>query len=236
MVCYKMDIQRGGVWIMTGDISKSTLQRLPVYLAYLRTIPPDGPEHISATALAAALGMGEVQVRKDLASVSDAGKPRVGYRVSDLVETLEQATGCGNLHSAVLVGAGNLGRALLSYGGFEQYGLRILAAFDREPLPGTASGLKQPVLPVSQLPHFCREHQVRIGILTVPAEAAQDCCDTLVNSGVQAVWNFAPVRLTAPPEVLIQNENMAASLALLSHHLSKRLTGPPDRETGGLEK
>lgn len=203
----------------TGGVSKLTLGRLPTYLSYLKSLSEDSLPNISAAAIAAALGLGEVQVRKDLAAVSDAGKPKVGYLVSDLIRDLEHFLGYGTQNSAVLVGVGNLGLALLSYTGFAEYGLDIVAAFDKNqaligtPVDGT------PILPADQLPDFCRTHGVQIGILTVPAEVAQSCCDTLVQGGVRAIWNFAPVHLVAPKGVLIQRENMASSLALLSYHL-----------------
>ena len=118
------------------EISKSVLKRLPNYLAYLKTIPDGGSPYISATALATALGMGEVQVRKDLAMVSDGGRPKVGYLREGLIDDIQQFLGYDNLNDAVLIGAGKLGRALLSYTGFQEYGLNILAAFDVNPTAG----------------------------------------------------------------------------------------------------
>lgn len=111
-------------------ISQAILRRLPIYLTYLKSLPPQGPAHISATAIAAALHMGEVQVRKDLASVSKAGRPRIGYIVSELVEDLEAFLGCNDVSNAVIVGAGKLGKALLDYEGFSEYGLHIVAGLD----------------------------------------------------------------------------------------------------------
>lgn len=116
----------------TGGISKLTLQRLPTYLSYLRTLPQEEGAAISAAAIASALGLGEVQVRKDLATVSDAGKPKVGYLIADLMRDLEHFLGYGTRNRAVLIGVGNLGLALLSYGGFADYGLNIVAAFDNK--------------------------------------------------------------------------------------------------------
>ena len=214
-----------------GHISKLTLQRLPAYLSYLRSLPEDAGLHISATAIADGLGLGEVQVRKDLAAVTSCGKPKTGYPMQTLVRDLERFLGAGGCSRTVLVGVGNLGLALLSYGGFSDYGLRIMAAFDVNPALVGATVDGHPILPASQLPAFCRQQQVQIGILAVPAAAAQGCCDALTRSGVQAVWNFAPVRLRAPEGVLIQQEDMACSLALLSHHLKnscKLADGPND--------
>ena len=116
------------------EISKAGLKRLPGYVAYLRSLPDDGSPYISATALANALGMGEVQVRKDLAMVSDGGRPKIGYLRESLIEDIEQFLGYDNTTDAVLIGAGKLGQALLGYSGFDAYGLNILAAFDAKPV------------------------------------------------------------------------------------------------------
>ena len=114
-------------------VSKSVLKRLPGYLAYLKNMPENAPAHISATALANALGMGEVQVRKDLAMVSDGGRPKIGYLRENLIDDIEQFLGYDNTTDAVLIGAGKLGQALMGYSGFDEYGLNILAAFDASP-------------------------------------------------------------------------------------------------------
>ncbi len=205
----------------TGGISKLTLQRLPIYLAYLRTLPAEEGAAISAAAIASALGLGEVQVRKDLATVSDAGKPKVGYLIADLMRDLEHFLGYGTRNRAVLVGVGNLGLALLSYSGFADYGLNIVAAFDNKSALIGSNVDGRPVLHVRELPSFCRREEIHLGILTVPSGAAQSCLNALVEGGVRAVWNFAPVHLLAPDGVLVQRENMASSLALLSYHLKQ---------------
>lgn len=203
-------------------VSKSVLKRLPGYLAYLKSLPDTAPENISATALAQALGMGEVQVRKDLAMVSDGGRPKVGYRRERLIDDIEQFLGYDNTTDAVLIGAGKLGLALMGYIGFEEYGLNILAAFDVKPsVDKTEDG--QPVYPMSELDRFCRIHKVLLGIITVPASAAQEAADRLIAVGVKAIWNFAPAHLDVPEGILVQNENMATSLAVLSVHLQAQI-------------
>ncbi len=203
-------------------ISKSVLKRLPGYLAYLKNLPEGAPDHISATALANALGMGEVQVRKDLAMVSDGGRPKIGYLREALVDDIEQFLGYDNTTDAVLIGAGKLGQALMGYIGFEEYGLNILAAFDREPkMEKTDDG--KPVYSSTKLTHFCRTHKVLMGIITVPAEAAQEVADQLIAGGIKAIWNFAPIHLDVPSNILVQNENMATSLAVLSVHLQAQI-------------
>ena len=200
------------------EISKSVLKRLPLYLTHLKSMSADSPTYISATALANALGLGEVLVRKDLASVSDAGKPKVGYPKAKLIDDIEQFLGYDNTTDAVIIGAGKLGQALCDHNGFATYGLRILAAFDSAPVASTTESGK-PIYPMDQLKNFCDTNKVRMGILTVPASQAQQTCNQLIDCGIRAVWNFAPVHLDVPDHILVQNEDMAASLAVLSMHL-----------------
>lgn len=199
-------------------VSIQTLRRLPLYLHWLRSVRDTLPG-ISATMLADALGLNDVQVRKDLGSVSGSGRPKKGYVTEELIADLEAYLGCDSHSPAVLIGAGNLGRALLSYDGFSDYGLEIVAAFDASPsVVGTTAGGKT-VLPMEKLGEVCRSRSVRLGIITVPAAGAQDACDTLVKHGVTAIWNFAPTTLKVPHGVLVENENLASSLAVLSKHL-----------------
>ncbi|MBO4937860.1 MAG: redox-sensing transcriptional repressor Rex [Oscillospiraceae bacterium] len=203
-------------------ISKSVLKRLPGYHAYLKSIQEAESPYISATALAAALGMGEVQVRKDLAMVSDGGRPKIGYLRESLIEDIEQFLGYDNTTDAVLIGAGKLGQALLCYRGFEEYGLNILAGFDVNPaISRTENG--KPILPMDQLEFFCRSHKVLMGIITVPEQHAQSVCDLMVKSGIKAIWSFAPTHLDVPDNVMVHNENMANSLAVLSMHLQAQM-------------
>ena len=206
----------------TKKISKSVLKRLPGYLAYLKSMPESASPHISATALANALGMGEVQVRKDLAMVSDGGRPKIGYLRESLIDDIEQFLGYDNTTDAVLIGAGKLGQALMAYKGFDEYGLNILAAFDARPTMETTEEGK-PICHISKLEHFCRTNKVLMGIITVPAESAQQVADQLIACGIKAIWNFAPIHLDVPPNILVQSENMATSLAVLSVHLQAQI-------------
>ena len=203
-------------------ISKSVLKRLPGYLAYLKNMPENSPPHISATALANALGMGEVQVRKDLAMVSDGGRPKIGYLREGLVDDIEQFLGYDNTTDAVLIGAGKLGQALMDYKGFDEYGLNIVAAFDANPKMDRTEGGK-PIYPITKLAQFFRTHKVLMGIITVPAEHAQAVADQLIAGGIKAIWNFAATHLEVPSNILVQTENMATSLAVLSVHLQAQI-------------
>ena len=200
------------------SIPKATLGRLPQYLEYLRSLP-EIRRTISATAIAKALSLGDVQVRKDLASVCGAGKPKIGYETDKLITDIESHLGYERLTNAVLVGAGKLGRALLDYDGFEDFGVKIVAGFDCNETVLT-KGTKD-ILPIRDIEVYCREHDVKLGIITVGQGSAQDVCDKLVQSGIKAIWNFAPVTLKVPNEVLLKQENLALSLAYLKGQISK---------------
>ena len=200
------------------SIPKATLGRLPLYLAYRRSLP-EIRRTISATAIAKALSLGDVQVRKDLASVCGAGKPKIGYETDQLITDIESHLGYERLTNAVLVGAGKLGRALLDYDGFEDFGVKIVAGFDCNETVLT-KGTKD-ILPIRDIEVYCREHDVNLGIITVGGGSAQDVCDKLVQSGIQAIWNFAPVTLKVPNGVLLKQENLALSLAYLNNQISR---------------
>lgn len=196
-------------------IPKATLGRLPVYLQYLRSSDSD-IEYVSAAGIARALKLGEVQVRKDLSAVSRGGRPRVGYPRKGLISDLELLLGCEQKKIAVIVGAGKIGMALLSFEGFSEFGLEIAAAFDSDSLKYGQKVSGKPVLPIEQMRSFCQLEDVHIGIITVPEDQAQNVCDLMVKDGITAIWNFAPVTLSVPKGVIVSQENLALSLAHLS--------------------
>lgn len=209
------------------NVSIQTLRRLPIYLHYLKTLTDTA--NISATLIAEALGLNDVQVRKDIGSVSGSGRPKTGYVTLELIREIEAYLGCGEDNKTVLIGAGNLGKALLSYNGFSDYGLDVIAAFDVNPdIIGSCIGGK-PVLAVAHLGEICQKHSIKLGIITVPAAAAQTACDELVSYGIEAIWNFAPTVLKVPAGVLVENENLASSLAVLSKHLKKETSEGENR-------
>lgn len=202
-----------------NSISKATLGRIPRYLNFLKELPLDRYPYISATTISRELNLGEVQVRKDLAMVSGSGKPRLGYETVMLIEQLEESLGYNKLTLAVLVGAGKLGRALLQYDGFEHFGVKITAAFDSNDQVINLDS-KIEILPMRQFGFFCKEHEISLGIITVGEGSAQAVCDQMIESGITAIWNFAPCKLQVPEGVLLQNENLALSLAHLRNQLS----------------
>lgn len=205
-------------------LSKQALKRLPVYMSYLKSLDSAEVEYISSSAVAKALDMNDVQVRKDLAAVcKSSGVPKKGFIVRDLIAGISDYLGYTNGKDAILVGAGNLGMALMSYRGFDNYGINIVAAFDSR-----AEVIdNKKIFDIARLPEICKKLDVKIGIITVPDTAAQKVCDMLVESGILAIWNFAPTHIKAPEEILVQNENMASSLALLSNHLKEKMAVIP---------
>lgn len=207
------------------SISTQALARMPYYLHYLNQLRNEGVEIIASPTIASDLSLNEVQVRKDFAAISTTkGKPKTGFMIQDLIYNMEHLLGYHNVKDAVLVGAGSLGKALLSFKGFESLGMNIIAAFDNnEELIGSQLSGKK-VLSHEKISSVCRRLNVNIGIITVPADQAQMACDQLVAGGILAIWNFAPVHLMVPSNIMVQNENMAASLAILSKHLQDKIT------------
>lgn len=201
-------------------VSKQTLQRMPYYLQKLKELQNEGKNEISAPQLAELFGFTEIQVRKDLACVSSVqGKPKIGFKISPLIVDIENLLGYKYANKAVIIGAGFLGHALMNFKGFSDYGIEIMAAFDANEDKVGLEYNGKPVLSMNRLESFCKDNDIKIGIITVPQIAAQRVCDALVASGVKAIWNFAQMHLSVPQEILVQNENMAANLALLFQHL-----------------
>lgn len=198
---------------MKNDISRATLGRIPSYIKYLKSLPPD-VLNISATTISKELGLGEVQVRKDLGGICGAGKPKIGYPVDKLCACLEQFLDEKN-GKAVIIGAGKLGQALLNYEGFDDYGLTMLAAFDINVKEKKLVGNGKTILPMEEFPQFCKNNDVKIGIIAVPKQSAQQVCNLLYENGIKVIWCFAHCQLYKPEDAIIHYENMALSLAHL---------------------
>lgn len=205
-------------------MSKATLRRLPSYLRYLYRLDKESVPTVSSTTIANGLGLNPVQVRKDIALVSSvAGKPKTGYATKELIADLESYLGYNNTRDAVLVGVGGLGRAILGYDGFRNYGLNIAYAFDTdENVIGTEINGKA-VYSADKLQSIVERFKIRLGIICVPSASAQTVADNMVKAGIKAIWCFAPVHLNLSPEIAVKSEDLAASLALLSMQLSKTL-------------
>ena len=214
---------------MQGTLSRATLGRLPMYLRFIRRMDT---EKVSATQIAKGLGLGEVQVRKDLASVCGAGLPKVGYPVSALRRDMEKALGVSMPVSAVIVGAGKLGTALMEYDGFADYGVKIIAAFDQNASALSGSHGNIPVYSMERLPGFCASHHVQAGILTVPATSAQSAADAMAAAGLTAILHFAPVPIQVPSGVTVHQEDIALSLAYLHMAASETFKQEEEEQYG----
>ena len=196
-------------------VSKATVSRMPAYLRYLKGEAGKGVEYVSSAAIAKDMGLSAVCVRKDLALVSSRpGKPRFGFEVRLLIEDIEKFLGYHRWTNAVIVGAGGLGRAILGYEGFENYGIHVIAAFDNSPAKVGAAGGK-PIYPMERLGDVVKRSDVKVCILTVPRSAAQEACDQVISAGINAILSFAPVHLRVPEGVKIKYEDLAVSLAEL---------------------
>jgi redox-sensing transcriptional repressor len=195
------------------------VKRLPAYLQLLRVLQGQGQEYVSGTVLASTHQLEPVIVRKDLAMTGASGKARVGFRISELIAAIEKFLGWDNQTKAVLVGVGNLGSALLGYQGFEVFGLRIAGAFDRDPKKVGTWVQGRKVQGMEHLAAFVRRLDIRLGVLTVPGAVAQEIAEFMVRAGIKGIWNFTPVNLHLPPEIVAQKEDLAEGLAVLSHRL-----------------
>ena len=197
------------------------VKRMPAYLQLLRLLQARGQETVSGTVLANAHSLGPVIVRKDLTLTGATGVPRVGFQIAELIQSIERFLGWDKQTKAVLVGVGNLGRALLGYQGFQDFGLRIVGAFDQDPhLAGKwVHGRK--IQPMNQLIPFTRRGEIKLGVLTVPASAAPTTAKLMVEAGIIGIWNFTPAKLELPEHILTQKEDLAEGLAVLSHRLNR---------------
>jgi redox-sensing transcriptional repressor len=202
-------------------LSASSIERMYSYYLLAQHAKELEQLHISSRQLAENLAIGDTQVRKDFAALGVVGQPKHGYRVDEAIARLREAMGLDQLHPTVVCGVGHLGTALLKYSRFGEFGFRVVGAFDvdRKVVGEDVGGVR--VLPIAHLEDVIRIFGVEIGVLTVPVWAAQDVCDVMVAAGVRAIWNFAPLHLEAPKQVLVRDEDFAGSLTVISHFLKK---------------
>lgn len=200
------------------ELTKNQLRRLPTYLHLLRDLKSNGVDFITCQTIADDLELNKEQVRKDIALISSIdGVPNRGRDIDILIKDVETILGYRTITNAVIVGVGSLGRALLAYKGFENYGLNIVAAFD---LYGDKEINGKHVYGMNKLTkETLKKLNAEIGIITVPDSAAQEVADKLVDAKVQGIWNFAPSKINVPKNIILSNIDLAASLAVLSHEL-----------------
>lgn len=208
-----------------GAVPKAVVVRLSLYLRELERLVRDGHATTSSTQLGGVLGFTDAQVRKDLAYFGHFGYPGIGYRCDELIVAIRRILGTDQTWTVALVGAGNLGRALLGYRGFQQRGFHFVAAFDTDPVKiGTLiEGL--PVMHLDRLPQVTQENRIRLGMIAVPAVAAQSVADRLLAAGVEGILNFAPVTLNLPGTVSHAGVDLAIELEQLAFSVLNRPPG-----------
>ncbi|MGD1089102.1 MAG: redox-sensing transcriptional repressor Rex [Verrucomicrobiota bacterium] len=198
-------------------IPRKTIYRLSIYLRCLARLHENGIGTVSSEALARAAGVKSTQLRKDLAYFGTFGTRGLGYDVAELFKRISEKLGTSRLQPVILVGVGHLGLALLSYRGFEKEGFEIVAAFDAEPQRKRDKEIKQPIYGMHELPEFVKKQNVKMAILTVPAAAAQEVTNQLIQAGIAGILNFSPIVLSVPEEVMVNNVNLAIELENLSY-------------------
>lgn len=201
---------------MNKTISAPTLKRLPSYYNIICQALESGEKYISSATIAKSLDIDDTQVRKDIAITGYVGKPKVGFDVKEFKSHLEDYLGFNKTKEAFLVGAGNLGIALAKYDGFKKYGLEILALFDNDPLKIGVVVAEKEIFHLSKLPDLASRINIQLVILAVPAETAQKVANFLVDSGIKAIWNFAPVNLNVPEDVIVSNQDLGANFITFS--------------------
>ena len=206
-----------------GMLPLTTVQRLPSYLRVVREMNRAGRPVVSSNRLGELLGLEAVQVRKDFGFIGITGMPKSGYQVEELVRVIEHCLCWNRVQDAVLVGVGHLGTALLGYQGFAAHGLNICAAFDLDPAVAGREVNGTKVSPMDQLEPVLQRLDVRMAILTVSPEAAQEVALRLANAGIDGIWNFTGHPLNLPGNVIIQDQDIAIGLAVLSAKLSANL-------------
>ncbi|MBQ9458229.1 MAG: redox-sensing transcriptional repressor Rex [Bacilli bacterium] len=203
--------------------SKNQLERYPLYLRYFKELQEQGFQLAPSPAIASRLGISEELVRKDLQAVcKEKGRPRKGRDVASTIAALERFLGYGKPEHAILIGVGNLGGALLHFGGFADSGLCFDAAFDASYQVSGKQIAGKNVYPMSALPSYIKAKKVRLAVITVPSEAAQSVATLLVENGIVGIWNFAPVTLKVPKSVVVENVDLSSSLAVLFHHMKEQ--------------
>jgi redox-sensing transcriptional repressor len=200
-------------------LPEPTIRRLPWYLSYVRMLDNQHVEYVSSTQISKELNVQSSQIAKDLSFLNIRGKTRIGYEVKSLITELEDFLGFNEHHDAVVIGTGSLGTALMQDHGLMHYGLNIVAGFDvRSEVIGKRIG-GVPIYEISQLEAWQRENGVSIAIITVPVERAQETADLAIASGMTALWNFTPIRIKAPEDVVITNTSIYAHLAIIYNRM-----------------
>jgi redox-sensing transcriptional repressor len=207
-------------------IPTPAVRRLSLYLRQLESFKRKDRRTISSKQLGESLGLTDAQVRKDFAYFGQFGHPGIGYRVEDLIAQVKKILGTDKTWKVLLVGAGNLGRALLAYRGFEQKGFKLVAVFDADPSKVGKKHGPFVIHAISDLAATVEREGIKLAMLAVPADSAQDVADQLVAAGVRGLLNFAPVSITVPPDVALNAVDLAVQLEQLSFQVNVSSIAP----------
>jgi redox-sensing transcriptional repressor len=218
-----------------ASVPKVVVRRLSLYLRELQRLVASGQQTISSSQLGTLLGFSDAQVRKDLGFFGQFGYPGVGYRCDELIRAMRDILGTNHSWNVAMVGVGNLGQALLGYRGFGRQNFAIAAAFDADPtkVGQTVRGLR--IQPLDELAATIREQGIRLGMIVVPADRAQEAADRLVAAGIEGIVNFAPVTLALPPHVQNVGVDLAIELEQLSFAVTSKLARAAAESTGLVE-
>lgn len=204
--------------------STATYKRMPIYLKALYIMRDADEKYISSVGLAEAVSENPSVIKKDLSfALKSSGKPKVGYEIVNVINDIEEFLGYNRLKNAILVGVGKLGQALMGYSGFAKYGLNIIAGFDVDKKIIGKKIAGKIIYPLEYLEEYLQESNIKISVLTTPQESAQSVADILVNNGIVGIWNFSTAHLNLPETVAVKNEDMGASLAILSKKIEENL-------------
>lgn len=209
--------------MFSNDMLPGSIQRFALYLHYLRSVDSRGSPDTTTREIAQALNLRADIVRKDIQSLFPEGRS-LEYNVTGLIRTLERCVGQGKVRVAVLVGAGKLGKTLLSYAGFTAYDMDIIAGFDIAPR-AIANRQGKPIYPMEKFAEICHRLGARVGVITTPGSSAQAVCNKMVETGILSIWNFTAVHLDAPKKVLIVDADMSATLLRLMEHAYGEVPG-----------
>ena len=214
------------------DISQAVIGRLPRYFRYLGELKDEGMERISSQDLSEMMKVTASQIRQDLNNFGGFGQQGYGYNVEYLYDEIGKLLGLDRQHNFVIIGAGNLGRALGNYLNFERRGFILRGMFDQNPELVGREVRNVRVMPMEEMESFIRENEIDIAVLTIPKAGAEEVAERLVRTGIRAIWNFAHVDLNVPEEIQVENVHLSDSLMKLSYNL-RRYTKDCEEEQGG---
>lgn len=203
-------------------ISKATIDRLPLYYRTLKVTQEEGTEIISSDELGRKIGVTPEQIRKDLSAFGEFGKKGVGYYVRELMRNIGEILGLNRKWNIAIIGVGHLGWALANYANFSPQGFHLQAIFDIDPDKIGRYINEVEIFHIDNMQEVVKERDIQIGIITVPAEYAQNIANLLVEAGVKGIWNFAPIKLDVPSNIHVVSEDLSIGLSSISYYLSRQ--------------